>query len=119
MSMTVSLTTNDTLAESAVSAARAGLRDGAELIRGLSDPNVPVEFGDLVGSSAVDQDGDEAAVGYSGIAPDGYDYGIRQHEDMALNHPNGGTPKFLENALHEGAERALAAVAVPVARILG
>lgn len=37
----------------------------------------------------------EGEIGY------GTDYAMKQHEDMSLQHPNGGQAKFLEIALHQ------------------
>jgi hypothetical protein len=37
-----------------------------------------------------------------GFGGDSEQYVVRQHEDTALNHPNGGEAKFLQNALDAG-----------------
>lgn len=118
MSMTVTLSMDESQPERIHTAAMLGLHEGAELIRALSDGNVPVDTGELLGSADIGEDTDEVQVGYTGIAADGYDYGIRQHEDLSLNHPNGGSAKFLENALHEAVEAVLTGVAGHVARAL-
>lgn len=74
---------------------------GAHALLAASKPGVPVRSGELVASGEVVQDGIGAAVAYSATNPkDGYNYAIKQHEDMDLNHPNGGGPKWLENAMN-------------------
>lgn len=87
---------------------------GAQMILDASQPLVPVDTGALKASGKVSADGLEAAVSYSGIAPDGFDYGIKQHEDGSLHHPNGGQWKYLEQPMHTEAP----AVATEMAAII-
>lgn len=77
-------------------AAPAATRAVADRILADSQPLVPVDTGELKASGKVTQEGTRATVSYDALAPDGYPYGIRQHEDMTLHHPNGGQAKFLE-----------------------
>ena len=79
------------------------VRAVAEMILDASQPEVPVEEGDLKASGHIEQVGLHARIIYDAVSPEGYPYGIRQHEDLALNHPNGGGPKFLERPMHEKA----------------
>jgi hypothetical protein len=116
--MTVNLTMSEGLPERVHAAAMAGLLEGAEVVKAISDGNVPVDTGQLIGSADIGSDEDEVQVGYTGLSPQGYDYGVRQHEDLSLHHPNGGSAKFLEDAVHETAEAVFATVAGHVARVL-
>lgn len=76
---------------------------------------VPVDTGALKASGFVDG---PAGGGGTVSAEIGYDtpYATKQHEDLSLNHPNGGEPKFLETPLHQWAEGAAVRV---VRRALG
>jgi hypothetical protein len=86
------------IAAAAPLASHAAAEHLLEASRGL----VPVEEGVLKASGRVVQDESRAVVTY-GRDDDGGDghapsnqYVIVQHEDLALNHPNGGSAKFLE-----------------------
>lgn len=92
---------------------------GAQHLLAASQPLVPVDSGDLKASGHVERDGLGAAVVYDVVATDGYPYGIRQHEDMALNHPNGGQAKFLEAPMHSEAEAIAAILAAEARKALG
>lgn len=85
------------LATVAATAANAG----AEQLLRASQPHVPVEEAVLLHSGRVVSDGLHAYVTYGrdddgtpGHAPSN-DYVLVQHEDYALNHPNGGEAGFL------------------------
>jgi hypothetical protein len=99
-------------------AAKLGERAGAEVLLQKSQPLVPVEHGDLKASGRVEQGDDGAAVIYGVASPDGYPYGIRQHEDTSLNHPNGGQAKFLEGPMHTEHAAVGAAALAPIAAVL-
>lgn len=72
----------------------------AEAILADSQPLVPVESGALKASGKVTQEGSKATVSYDVVSDeDGYPYGIRQHEDLALHHPNGGQAHFLSQPM--------------------
>lgn len=45
--------------------------------------------------------------GFGGMSED---YVVRQHEDMTLNHPNGGEAKFFERAIDAGRGNLMAAI---------
>jgi Minor capsid protein len=81
-------------------AARAGglegLRAAAELVLSRSDPTVPYRTGELRDSGRVTVNPVtlEAAISYD--TP----YAVRQHEDMTLAH-DGGSAKYLENAMNQ------------------
>lgn len=88
-------------------AADVGGRMGAALyeigneVMGESKRLVPVDTGALKGSGYVappQVDGGRLVVemGYGGPAAQ---YAVRQHEDLSLNHPDGGQAKFLEQPL--------------------
>jgi hypothetical protein len=83
-----------------------------------SQPLVPVETGELRDSGEVRQEGSKAIVSYDAVAEDGFPYGIRQHEDLSLHHPNGGQAKFLEQPMHTEADAMRGIVAAKVAEAL-
>lgn len=89
--------------------------DLKETVLPASKELVPVDTGRLRDSGFVD--GPEIGSG-NASAEIGYDtpYATKQHEDLSLNHPNGGEPKFLETPLHQWAEGAAVRV---VRRALG
>jgi hypothetical protein len=75
---------------------------------------VPVDLGDLRDSGDVDDpkiSGGEVSVTLHYGNGD-VDYALVQHEDMSLNHPNGGEPKFLETPLNQWGDDGPADVAV-------
>lgn len=76
-------------------AAARGLALAAEHVLGEANKKVPLEEGTLErsGSTSVDEANLQAAVSYD--TP----YAVRQHED-AMNHNDGRTHKWLENALN-------------------
>lgn len=77
----------------------------------LAQNKAPIESGDLRDSLQVAKDGaNRVLVSFGGdlTTIDGYDYAIRQHEDMSLRHSgpehgkvDGGEAKFLEKATRE------------------
>jgi hypothetical protein len=79
--------------------------DLKEKVLPASKELVPVDTGRLRDSGFVE--GPEIGGG-SASAEIGYDtpYATKQHEDLSLNHPHGGTSKFLEMPLHQWAEGA-------------
>ena len=82
-----------------------GLRAAGNKIVELSDENVPVDTGELIGSSYVEVSGNELEVGYTA------EHAIYVHEDLEANHPNGGQAKFLEKAVYENKDVILDEVA--------
>lgn len=87
--------------------AEQGAADGlflaAEHVLGVSNEKVPHEEGTLErsGEVSIDRRALKAAVSYD------MPYAVYQHEVMDLQHDDGRTPKYLENALN--GERATAA----------
>src|SRR5690348_10580194 len=83
------------------SSAIKGLSNAAEFLLGQSNQNIPIDEGTLKnsGNTSVDTDNLEASVSYD--TP----YAVRQHEDLTLNHKNGRTAKYLENAYKDNINR--------------
>jgi hypothetical protein len=101
-------------------AAEVGVKAAADVLLAASQPLVPVDTGALKASGKVSIEGLEAAVSYEGISDeDGYDYGIRQHEDMELHHPNGGQAKFLEQPMNAEHTAIGAALLSPIREVIG
>ncbi len=61
-------------------------------------------------------DGVRVTLGYGGAAEA---YAAVQHEDMSLNHPNGGGPKYLERPLLEHGQHLLPDLADDIRADLG
>lgn len=97
----------------------------ADVILDASQPGVPVEEGVLKASGRVVPDGISAVITYGHDNDGGADhapsnqYAIKQHEDMTLNHPNGGGAKWLEQAMHTAGGRAIDAAAATLHKALG
>lgn len=85
------------LAAQAQQALTQALQQEAEHVLESSLPDVPIDTGLMVSSGMVETkpDGADIRFGGHGLAP----YTIRQHEDVTLNHPNGGTHHWLSKAL--------------------
>lgn len=85
------------LAAQAQQALAQALQAEAERVLEASLPDVPVDTGLMLSSGMVEQqrEGADIRFGGHGLAP----YTIRQHEDVTLNHPNGGTHHWLSKAL--------------------
>lgn len=84
---------------------------GDELYRDMvgvmfqSQAIVPFDEGDLHDSGEVDRpqvSGPTASVSLH-YGSSSVDYALVQHEDLSLNHPNGGQAKFLETPLQDWA----------------
>lgn len=99
-------------------AAPAATHTIAEQLLTESQALVPVDTGDLKDSGRVTQHGSKATVSYDVLSPDGYPYGIRQHEDLTLHHPNGGQAKFLEQPMRTDPARRFAVAADILRRAL-
>jgi len=95
-------------------AAMDGLGDAAEFLLEESQREVPFEEGTLAGSGTVtvDRARGEAAISYD--TP----YAVRQHEDQALQHPNGRKAKFLERPMREKGPAAFEHVEASVRRVM-
>lgn len=81
-------------------AAAAGAGAIADALLANSQPLVPVDTEDLKKSGrVVELEGSKRAVVYDATSPEGYAYGIKQHEDATLHHPNGGEDHFLSKPM--------------------
>jgi hypothetical protein len=90
----------------------AAAHAGAEVLLEVSRPGVPVDTGVLQASGEVLPAGPgSAVVRYSAKSRDGFNYAIKQHEDMTLNHPHGGHAKYLEAPIHADGAAVLPAIA--------
>lgn len=99
-----------------------GLNRAARALLAESLPRVPVDTTDLRNSGTTHDATPsdlKSAVTYSATSEDGYPYGIRQHEDLTLNHPHGGEAKFLERPAKEMEQQLMAVVAVEISREVG
>lgn len=109
----------------AISAVAGGaLHEGLKVILEAANQNVPVEDGVLLASGRVVSEGTHAAITYGkdddggGTHAPSNQYVVKQHEDPELNHPNGGTFKWLESAIASHREEAAAAVAAALRKAL-
>jgi hypothetical protein len=84
----------------------------AERILDASRPLVPVDTGLLVSTGTVEQqrDGADMRYGGHGLAP----YAIIVHEDVTMNHPNGGQHHFLSEVFFAATGDMLARLAAAV-----
>jgi len=113
-------------------AAEAGVAAAGEHLLEAAQKRVPVESGRLRDSGRVTPVGDLAVAVSFGREDDaeivGFDehdravgsspsaaYAEKQHEDLTLHHPNGGSAKYLETPMHEEAP-AIAAILVASVR---
>ncbi|WP_375490226.1 hypothetical protein [uncultured Jatrophihabitans sp.] len=113
MSLSVRYTPPPVDARVLLAAAAAGaVKTGADLILDASQPLVPVDTGELKASGKVEMTGPhQARISYDATAPDGYPYGVRQHEDLQLQHPNGGQAHFLSQPMDTEAHAVMAVLA--------
>jgi hypothetical protein len=101
-------------------ATRAELIEFGLAVLGSAARNAPVEFGDLRASLTLEVNGEVWAQGTADggmeilregdpgegpltirIGTAGIAYALVQHERLDFQHPRGGGPKYLENALNE------------------
>jgi hypothetical protein len=100
----------------------AALYQEAEAVMARSKQEfVPVDTGTLRASGYVEppaltDGGILVTLGYGGAAAA---YALKQHEDLALHHPNGGQAKYLETPLNEAATGMADRVAAAAGRQLG
>src|SRR5690348_18233675 len=100
----------------AVEALRAageiGVEAAGKVWLDASLPLVPVDTGEMKDSGKAETVGPLlVAVSYTRTGEDGFNVAAYQHENLALNHPNGGEAKFLERPMHSAAPEILAAMA--------
>lgn len=96
-------------------------RRGEAIMADSKEHYVPVDQGILRDSGHVElpeyvDGGVQVRLGFGGAAEA---YAEVQHEDMSLNHPNGGGPKYLERPLLAAAPSLLGDVAEDVRAELG
>ena len=97
-------------------ASASGLNDGAELLRSLSVPRAPVDTSMLRQTAQVALASPmdlESAVTYD--TP----YAVKQHNDLDLNHPNGGEAQYLLRPLMEDGQKILEVIAKPIRAVAG
>lgn len=102
-------------------AAPLAVHTAAELLLAASEPLAPVDTGMLKASGKVTSIGGagvhEAAVSYTAVAPNGYDYAVRQHEQLDYHHQQ-GQAKYLERPMHSEAAAVGAAMAATLRQAL-
>lgn len=76
-----------------------GLHYAAEHLRKESQKQVPFDEGTLEASAAAQINAAERAAYVSYNTP----YAVRQHEELAWNHPKKGKAKYLEDPMHSEA----------------
>lgn len=97
-------------------------REAEQIMTESKEHYVPVDLGVLRDSGTVELPkidpgrGVTVALGYGGAAQD---YAAIVHEDLSLNHPNGGEAKYLERPLLKAAEGLVGRVAAEVRGELG
>lgn len=99
------VTTNPNIEKIFVTGTRRGLELAAKHVLAESNKRVPLEDKELMESGDVSVGDITAAVFYSS------EYSLKQHEDQRLEHANGRTAKFLENAFTAEREAILEIVA--------
>lgn len=99
-------------------AARAGELAGAQVLLDASLALVPRDTGDLAESGHLEIAPEGVKVVYDATSPEGYPYGIRQHEDLTLHHPHGGQGKYVEAPMHSESLAIFAAMAEPFKKLL-
>ena len=90
--------------------ARQHISDGAQKIYDQSQSEVPIDDRELIDHAAIvveaSRQGVEASVGY-GTDAISAEYAVIQHEDLTLNHPNGGKAKYLEDPFNRAIQELL------------
>jgi hypothetical protein len=100
-------------------AARRGLELAMEHLLGVSSELVPIEEGTLMrsGRSSVDDEDLLGMVTYSAhSSANDYDYAVRQHEDLTLDHAPGRRAKFLEDPTFDESDTMAQIVATQIRR---
>jgi hypothetical protein len=102
--------------------AQRGMAEGATNIYTESQKQTPLDDGELVNGARVSTEGDQsdhfvAMVSY-GNDEVSKEYAVIQHEDLTLNHPNGGNAKFLENAFTANSNLVLARIRQEIRNII-
>lgn len=107
---------NSRKVRAAVKAAGAdGIEEGAKLVFGESQREVPTDTGGLKESGRVELDGLHAEITYGEGLPD--PRAIVVHEKLDLHHDN-GTSKYLENPTTTAAPRVRSLIAAAIRRKL-
>lgn len=96
----------DDIADSVDEATQEGLLEVALDLQQKSMDEVPVDTHKLQESCYVDDSKLNDLVVEVGYDKNGeLKYALKQHEDLSLNHPNGGKAKFLEDPFNQNAEK--------------
>lgn len=102
--------------------AQRGMMDGAADIYSESQKQTPVDDHELVLGARISSDGNQSnklqvviSYGNNDVSSE---YAVIQHEDMSLNHPNGGNAKFLENAFNQNTNLVLARIRQEIRQVL-
>jgi len=74
-----------------------GVRKQAEVIRDDAAQRAPIDQGALRASGVVKMHNDKASI--TAVIEFDTPYAVVQHENLTFNHPRGGGPKYLENAM--------------------
>lgn len=85
----------DGIAGNVEAAIERGIFMACEALKANALDRTPFAEGDLRQSAMASAEGTRGVVSYN--TP----YAVRQHEDVTLNHPNGGEAKFLEKAVND------------------
>lgn len=98
-----------------------GAYDGMQDMMVTAKDNAPKDTGALAGSgyvTAPEVKSNGLVTAEAGFGGPSQDYVVRQHEDMTLQHPNGGEAQFLTRALDEHRSAMTDAVAKAVSAFL-
>jgi len=74
-----------------------GVQKQAEVIRDDAAQRAPIDQGLLRASGVVKMHNDKARI--TAVIEFDTPYAVVQHENLTFNHPRGGGPKYLENAM--------------------
>jgi hypothetical protein len=74
-----------------------GVKAQAEVIRDDAAQRAPIDQGALRASGVVKMHNDKARI--TAVIEFDTSYAVVQHENLTFNHPHGGGPKYLENAM--------------------
>jgi hypothetical protein len=93
------------------------LQAAGTLILLTAQDRTPVDTGALVQSGRLTEvDSSTVAVSFGDDTTAAYD--VIQHEDLDLNHPNGGQAKFLESAVNDRRVAAVEAMAAVIRTVI-
>lgn len=117
MGLEVKITTPAGFAVQVAAARRRAVVKGGLVILAAARGDAPRDTGQMVANSRVELDLSEAGEAAAIVFAE--DYAIYQEGGEHYDHPHGGGPHFLENALIHGHEEALGVAAAEIRRSLG